>query len=543
MQTLISSKTQSWLVWFYKGLIVLGILILLTRLIELQIIKGAYYRSLAEGNRIRRVPIPAPRGKILARGGEILVGNQELKMAINFSPESGFEKTPAASDTPAEDIIIDWQRSYELGARFAHTSGYLGEVNQQEVNKVDPHCLEKGPHLLGNLVGRTGLEEYYDCYLRGIDGEELIEVDTLGNKIRTIGRRNALPGNNLQTTIDLNLQKVISSRLKDKKGVIIIADPQGEILALYSSPSFDPNLFVQSSPAQSRALQALFNDPSLPLFNRAIAGVYQPGSIFKPVTAVAALEEQAINDTFRYEDAGIITVNEFSYTNWYFTQYGRAEGLLDLTKAIARSTDTFFYKIGELTGVENLSHWAEKFNLGKPTGIDLPGELSGLVPSPRWKKAVKGEAWFLGNTYHFAIGQGDLSITPLEASLIPSVIAANGQLCQPHLVNNPNQNYCHNLDISSQTLAAVKAGMKAACSEGGTAYPFFNFTPAVACKTGTAEISDDEDTHAWFTVFAPLEFPEIVVTVFLEKGGEGSREAAPVALEILDYWFHNRPNP
>lgn len=543
MQSLISSKTQSWLVWFYKGLIVLGILILFTRLIELQIIKGAYYRNLAEGNRIRRVPIPAPRGKILARGGEVLVGNQEQKITLNFHSQSGFEKNPASPDTPPEDVVTEWQRFYELGARFGHVSGYLGEVNPQEVNKVDPNCPEKGPRLLGNFVGRTGLEEYYDCKLRGIDGEELIEVDTLGNKVRTIGRKNSLPGNNLQTTIDYNLQKVVSSRLKDKKGSVIITDPKGEILALYSSPSFDPNLFVNPSPAQAKSLQALFNDPSLPLFNRAVSGVYQPGSIFKPVTAVAALEEHAIDANYLYDDTGVITVNDFSYTNWYFTQHGRVEGQLNLAKAIARSTDTFFYKIGELVGVEKLSHWAENFSLGKPTGVDLPGEASGLVPSPRWKKAVKGEAWFLGNTYHFAIGQGDLSITPLEAGLIPMTIASSGQLCRPHLVNDPAQNYCHDLGISSQTLETIKIGMAAACSTGGTAYPFFNFQPPVACKTGTAEISDDEDTHAWFTVFAPLNFPEIVVTVFLEKGGEGSKEAAPVALEILDYWFHNRLTP
>jgi penicillin-binding protein 2 len=531
MQSLTSSRSQSWLLWFYKGLIVLGLLILVTRLIELQIIKGAYYHALAEDNRIRRVSVPAPRGKILARGGEVLVTNKELKLAINFSPESGYEKKPATDQTPQEEIIIEWQRSYELGPRFGHLSGYLGEVNQEEVGKVDPNCPEKGPRLLASLIGRSGLEEYYNCLLSGIDGEELVEVDSLGNKIRTIGRKKPLPGTDLHTTIDLGLQKVISSRLKDKRGAIIVSDTKGEILALYSSPSYDPNIFIDTSPQKAKTIQELFSDSTLPLFNRAI---------FKPVTAVAALEEGAIDKDYLYEDTGSIKVNEFEYTNWYFTQYGGVEGLINLERALARSTDTFFYKVGELLGAENLANWAIKFGLDQPTGIDLPGEVAGLVPTPQWKKAVKGERWFLGNTYHMAIGQGDLSITPIEANQIPSIIASGGKLCQPHLVTNRDQDYCRDLNINQETIDTVKKGMISVCAPGGTAFPFFDFSPSVACKTGTAETSDEEKTHAWFTVFAPAESPEIILTVLIEEGGEGSADAGPIAREIFDYWFHNR---
>jgi len=539
MQSIISSQTQSWLVWFYKGLIVLGLLLLVGRLAELQIIKGAYFHSLAEENRVRHVPVPAPRGRIFDRNGQALADNEKLQMRIIFHAQSGYEKALATSETPAGEIIDQWQRTYPLGSRFAHLSGYLGEVNSDEVGKVDSHCPEKGHHLLGSLVGRSGLEEYYDCHLRGIDGEELVEVDTLGNKIRTIGRKNPIPGSDLSLTIHTGLQKILAARLNDKRGAIIASTPTGEILALYSSPSYDPNLFLDSSSAPAQAIEALFSDSTLPLFNRALGGTYHPGSIFKLVTATAALEEGAIDEHYRYEDKGFIKVNDFEYTNWYFTQYGGVEGTIDLPRAIGRSTDTFFYKVGELVGIDLLAAWAQKFGLHEPTGIDLPGEVSGLVPTPQWKKAIKGERWFLGNTYHMAIGQGDLSITPLAAHRIAQTIAADGELCRPYL-NNSHEASCQSLEIHSSTITQIKAGMAAACATGGTAFPFFDFSPAAACKTGTAETIDEDKTHAWFTVFAPIESPEIVLTVLIEEGGEGSRDAAPIAREILDYWFHNR---
>ena len=183
--------------------------------------------------------------------------------------------------------------------------------------------------------------------------------------------------------------------------------------------------------------------------------------------------------------------------------------------------------------------WSHKFNLNKRTNIDLPGEIESLVPSPEWKKAVKGERWYLGNTYHMSIGQGDLSLTPIAVHMIAATIANRGQYCFPHISKNHPQN-CQDLKISSSNLDYVISGMTSACSEGGTAFPFFGFFPQAACKTGTAETNEEEATHAWFTVFAPAENPEIVLTILIEKGGEGSADAAPLAKEILDYWFHNR---
>lgn len=507
MQSLASQNPQSWLNWFLKGILVLGLIIILGRLAELQIIKGEYFLALAEDNRIRHSPITAPRGIIYARGGEIIVGSDGEK------------------------------RSYSLGEITAHITGYLGEPNEDEIGKVDPQCISKGPLTNNSQVGRGGLEEQYSCVLRGTDGEELIEVDTTGEQVRVLGTKNPIPGEDIETTIHYGLQEKVAQAINNAKDIpdskaaaVIISDGKGEILAFYSSPSFDPLKIDQ-----------YVTDKNLPLFNRVLGGTYHPGSIFKIVTSIAALEEGKITKDFLYDDQGIISVNEFDYTNWYFTQYGGREGEVNLARALARSTDTYFYKVGEMIGPDAIAKWANIFGVGKVTGIDLPGEVPGLVPTPQWKKETKAENWFLGNTYHMSIGQGDLTTTPLEANVLTSVIASNGYLCQPHLVTNQGKNYCKKLDINQEYISNVIEGMKQACSAGGTAYPFFDFQPQVGCKTGTAETLDEDKTHAWFTVFAPLENPEIVATVLVENGGEGSRNAAPIAREILQYWFHERP--
>jgi len=533
MQSLNAHSAQSWLLWFFRGLLFLGMLILLGRLAELQIIKGSYYHSLAEDNRVRRIIINAPRGKILARDGEVLVENEKIEKEIIFDEKEGIVKRDLGG-MESEEKITEWQRAYPLGTAFSHVGGYMGEANEDEVFRIDGECQNKGVISLGSVVGRSGLERQYECLLRGIDGEELVEVDTFGKKIRTIGRKQPIKGEDLHTTIDFRLQKIIANRLGGQKGSIVVSNPKGEILGLYSSPSFDPNDFVQK---KADKISSYFSDESLPMFNRALGGSYHPGSVFKMVTATAALEEGAIEPDFEYDDTGSIVVNDYSYTNWYFTQYGSTEGLIQLPRAIARSTDTYFYKVGELTGPENISDWAKKYGYGKKTQVDLPGEIEGLVPSPEWKKAVKGERWFLGNTYHMSIGQGDLEVTVLQVNAMTVALANGGSLCRPHLVGEED---CEGLEVSPETLAEIQKGMKEACTTGGTAYPFFDFSPQAACKTGTAETLDDDKTHAWFTVYAPIENPEIVVTVLVENGGEGSQVAAPIAKEIFDWWFHDK---
>lgn len=535
MERLSSANTQSWLGWFFRGIILLVFLLLFARLIELSLIKKDYFKALAEGNRIRRIPINAPRGKILARGGEVLAGNKEIKNKVIFDPVEGYQKSRDITGVSEDEIVTEYVRDYPLGEALGHASGYLGEVDENEVGKINPFCPEKGARTLGALVGRSGLEEEYECTLSGINGEELVEVNSRGEKIRTLGTKEPIAGQDIKTTIHYDLQKKVAESMEGKKGAMVVTDTKGEVLALYSSPSFDPNAFIKED---KREVASLLENEDLPFFNRAIGGAFHPGSVFKPVVAIGALEEEKIDEEYTFEDTGQITIDtpygNFTYSNWYFTQYGGKEGEIGLTRAITRSTDTFFYKVGELLGPENIAEWAGRFNLNKETGIDLPGEVSGLIPTPDWKKNIKGERWFLGDTYNISIGQGDLSLTPIALNTATSTIANNGTICLPRLVEEPQ---CRKLEISGENLSLVKEGMVGACSQGGTGFTFFGFEPQVACKTGTAETFKEDVTHAWFTVFAPQNIPEIVATVLIEEGGEGSRDAGPVATEIFEFWF------
>lgn len=547
METYASKKIQSWLSWFLKGILIIGFLVLVSRLFELQIIKGNYFKTLSEGNRIKRIPISAPRGRILARGGQILASNKEVKKGLVFDEKEGYIKSDKILD--ADEVITEYVRDYPFGEKAAHITGYLGEATEEEVGKINPECPHKSIQKLGQLIGRSGLEEQYECVLSGFDGEELIEVDSSGKTVRVLGTREPIPGKDIETLIHAGLQKKVAESMEDKKGAVIITDTNGEVLAFYSSPSFDPNIFVKNN--EDQKIIDLLKDNTLPFFNRVIGGAFHPGSVFKPLIAIAGLEEGVIDKDYTFVDEGRIELKtlygDFEYTNWYFTQYGATEGEIDLIRAIARSTDTFFYKLGELIGIDDIEKWAKKFSLNEKTGIDLPGEIISLIPDPEWKKRIKGEKWFLGNTYHLSIGQGDIALTPIAVNLITSVIASNGKLCMPRISEEPE---CREVDISRQNIKIVKDGMISACSTGGTAFPFFDFDHEglpeegkVACKTGTAETNKEDVTHAWFTLFAPAELPELVGTFLIEEGGEGSRDAAPVAKQVFDYWFGVNKNP
>ncbi|MDO8503501.1 MAG: penicillin-binding protein 2 [bacterium] len=562
-------KSPRWVL--FLALLIIAFVLGLGRLVDLQLFRGSYFRSLAEGNRIRRIPIKAPRGEILDRTGESLARNIPVYRLATFG-EGGVvvetkeipreEALRIESTDPGEalKIIVDIGREYPLGEAAAHVVGYVNEASPQEVGN-SPVCGEipnSGAYALGDLVGRIGIETQYECVLRGTNGEELIEVDTRGRLVRKLGRKEPVSGKSITLSIDGGLQQAayhgLVSAPNEKgtrpaiedgitvRGAVVAQDPgSGEILALVSAPSFDPGAIGDRYAEWAK-------DPNMPFFNRATGGSYHPGSTFKIVVATAGLEEGKINKDFEFDDPGILRVGDFSYANWYFTQYGRTEGLINIVRAITRSTDTFFYKVGELVGPEKLASWAEKFGLGEKTGVDLSGEVPGLVPTPEWKEKVKGERWFLGNTYHMSIGQGDVTATPLQINNMTSVIANGGKLCGPHLIKEATQNSkfetlnskCEDLGLRPETVQLITEGMVGACSTGGTAFPLFNFKPQVACKTGTAEFGDSEDrTHAWLTAFASDE-PEIVVTALVEAGGEGSRVAAPVVKEVLDYWFHKR---
>ncbi len=523
-------------IYFFYGFLIISFLLLVGRLFELQIILGSKYRALAEENRIKKEVMPAPRGVIYDRNKKPLVKNKPIyrlaKEDCDLASGDCFEeitreealKIEAAGGKKAERLRLDVGRDYLYGQSLAHVLGYLGEASEGEV--------ESGQWKLGDLVGRTGIEEEYEEILRGQDGGVIYEVDTLGNRVREIGRVEALPGRDLHLSIDARLSEVAYKALEDKPGAVVAFEAQtGQILVLISSPSFDPNQISSED----------LSDEKKPMFNRAIGGQYPPGSTFKIVTAAAGVEENKVDKDTTYEDVGFIQIGEYVYKNWYYNQYGRTEGEIDLVQAIKRSTDTFFYKIGEWVGANKLAEWGRAFGLGQETGIDLSGETAGLVPTPKWREKTIGEKWFLGNTYHFAIGQADLLTTPLQVNLMTSVIANNGELCQPKVRNEERKEECQDLGLKQETLRLIKEGMKGACSSGGTAFPFFDFSPQVGCKTGTAEFGDPEErTHAWLTAFAPVDNPEIVVTALVEAGGEGSDVAAPIVKEVMEAWFHGQ---
>jgi len=527
---------KSRILTFYL-IFILSFGLLVGRLFWLTVIQGESNRTKAEEQRVRVRRIVAPRGIIYDRENRPLVQNLPIYKICDQKKEecriiSRDQALKLEADNKDADLVVEIGREYPYGEALAHVLGYLGEATSEEVGS--------GKREVGSLVGRTGIEEQDDDLLRGTDGGELIEVGAVGEIIRTVGKKEPLSGQDLKLSLDLDLQLAAYQALekRGKKAALVASTPQGEILALVSYPSFDPNLMTRAEEQVSNKIEEILDNPQQPLFNRAIGGVYPPGSTFKIVTATAGLEEGKINDQTQIEDPGEIVIGQYHYANWYFTQYGKTEGVIGLVQAIKRSTDTFFYKVGEFVGAEKLVVWAKKFGLGEISGIDIGGEIEGFLPNPS-----SGD-WFLGNTYHLAIGQGNLGSTPLQVNNMTAVIASRGKLCPPRIRKTEDGKQktenCGDLKLKKQTLELIKEGMKETCSTGGTAFPFFDFEPQVACKTGTAEFGDPSGrTHAWLTAFAPADEPEIVVTAIVEAGGEGSYVAAPIVKEVMEEWFKN----
>ncbi len=512
------------------------------RLFQLQVIEGKSNRFLAENNRVARIKIEAPRGLVVDRRGETLAENEPLYFSGGqlISREQALQRQAESRDA---DLKIILRRLYPAGELFAHVLGYLAEVTEKEFREEK---LDLKGYSLGSWIGRVGIEAQYEDLLKGREGSELVEVDTQGKVIRRMGRILPTPGKILTLAMDKRLQETASRAMGQRKGAVVAVDPRnGEILVLYSSPSFDPNLFAGQD-GREKVADLVTDEENRPLFNRVISGLYPPGSTFKIVTAAAGLEEGKITPSTLINDPGVIEVNGFKYANWYFTSYGRTEGEINVEKALARSTDTFFYKLGEMVGIEKLNYWADKFKADQRSGIDLPGEAAGFIATPEWKEKTKKEGWFLGNTYHIAIGQGDVALTPLAVNLLTAAVADEGKICQPRVLkigaeNTPYGADCREIGVQKKYLEVIKRGMVGACAEGGTGTPFFDYIlpggGRVACKTGTAETGDNKTSHAWFTAFAPSNEPQIVVTVLVERGGEGSSVAAPIAKEILEEFF------
>ncbi|MBI2195873.1 MAG: hypothetical protein HYU48_02410 [Candidatus Levybacteria bacterium] len=554
-------------------LAVLIIALLFVKLFSLQILQGSYYKGLADNNRTRTVVIHGPRGIIFDRNGTPLVFNipgfrQEKNDKTNLLTQE--EALPFLAQK-GSNLEIDSLRGYPYKEVFSHVLGYIGQISQDEL-KQEQFSSYNG----GDIIGKAGIEQRYEQILKGVDGKKLVEVDSQGKEIRSLGESDPISGRDIMLTLDSGLGKATYNAMKGvMKGAAIVSTPKGEILSLVSSPSFDPNLFTMGEgfrPATDSSYQnvssVLLDLLNQPLLNRAISGTYPPGSTFKLIVAAAGLENNIIDENYVVSDNGTLRIGEFSFSNWYFTQYGKTEGEVDVVKAIKRSNDIFFYTLAGKVGVDTIAKMSSEFGIGKTLGIDLNGEAAGILPTTSWKEKAIGEQWYTGDTYHLGIGQGYLLATPLQVNGWTQTIANEGVLYEPHLLKSQNSNVKSQKFLSRKTVDLIREGMINSCAPGGVAWPLFEFRiknaklridgknflavpestssaqfseyrkVSIACKTGTAQHGGQEALpHAWITLFAPAYNPQIVVTVLSEESGEGSNVAAPIAKKILEYYF------
>lgn len=561
----------------------------------LQIIKGDHYFSLAESNRIRTSYSRAQRGIIYDREGKTLVKNVSgfslLITPVNLPTSEESKKNVLAKvaaiaqiseaeisqkisdqryyfqpivvktgipyeqamllkvlsiDLPGVSLEVDAWRNYIFNFSSSHLLGYVGKISPEEYEA------EEGRYLLSDNIGKTGLEKYYEEYLRGRHGEKRVEVDALGQEKKILSHSLPVAGSDVILALDADLQnkiyEVLEKRLgKSKAASVIVSDPRnGEVLALVDYPSYDNNLFALGISQDDYA--ALLNDERKPLFSRSVAGEYPSGSTIKLVFSSAALQEGVVNRQTAVSSVGGIWVGKWFFPDWR----AGGHGITNVIKAISDSVNTFFYYIGggygdfQGLGIDRMVKYLDLFGLGNKTGIDLPNEKSGLVPTPEWKQQTKNEIWYIGDTYHLAIGQGDLLVTPLQVNSFTGAVANGGTLYRPRLAKeivNPDSSHqaigvevIMDNFINPDNLKIVREGMRQTVT-GGSARSLMSLPVAVAGKTGTAQWNSNKQNHAWFTGFAPYDNPSFCITVLVEEGGEGSSISVPIAGEIIRYWF------
>lgn len=555
-------------------ILIVGLGLIFLRLAYLQVVQGNYYRNLADTNRIKTIIVHAPRGTIFDRNGNPLVYNTPGYRLVSKKETKLLTQEDAVPllAKGEKNLEIDSLRDYPEKESMAHLLGYLGQISEEEL-KLSKYSGYKS----GDIIGKMGIESQYESFLKGQDGKQLAEIDSSGQIVRKLGETDPIPGRNIKLTIDRDLQeKAYKAISKVKKGAVVASTPEGEILALVSNPSFDPNLFTQgvnyktATDSAYQSVQDIITDSeNQPFLNRPISGVYPPGSTFKIITSAAGLENNIIDTKYSVKDTGIIKIGQFSFANWYYTNNGGTDGDVNVVKGLKRSNDIFYYKLAEKIGVKKLSAMSREFGIDNDLGIDLEGEGKGIVPSDEWKRKNIGEPWFLGDTYHYGIGQGYLLATPLDVNAWAEVIANGGTLYRPYLLKDLGKQAINKNFLSKKSIEPIRQGMIEACAPTGVAYPLFDFrvknkklkidgknftAPAaatssanlkdyvhvvVACKTGTAQHGGEETLpHSWITIFAPAYDPQIVLTVLAEESGEGSQVAAPIAKEILTEWFN-----
>ena len=593
-----------------RALVILLFGILIIQLVRLQVIQGDEFAQRAEINALREVQIPSTRGLILDRQGRPLVQNgvrysaavvpgdlpergevgvyqqiervtgvaaEEIsrKVAASVVERGEFEPVVLKEDieedtaltlrelepvTPGLRLLTEPTREYLSGPLLSHILGYVGSLSAE-----DYALLKDQGYLLNDYSGKTGVELTYESVLRGRPGKKLIEVDATGRELKVISERRPLDGSNLLLTVDLDLQKMVKETLEqytsagDNAAAVVMDIKSGDVLAMVSQPDFDNNVF--SGPLEEKDLADLVNASGKPLVNHALAERYPPGSTFKTVVGSAALQEGIAATSTTITSRGYILVeNEFNPNIVYRFKDWAALGPLDFYGGIAMSSDVYFYYLagGKLDegfrglGEARVASYARAFGFGEPTGIDLPGESAGLVPDAQWKEETVGDPWVIGDTYNFGIGQGYLSVTPLQLITAVSAIGNGGKVLTPHLLREVQDNHGNVLErferavrrsvpVEPEYLAIVKEAMRQSVTKGvakKAAVPGVE----IAGKTGTAEFGPtrpdgSHETHGWFVGFAPYDDPQVAIVVFFQHGGGGS-DAAPAAGHILDYYFH-----
>jgi len=570
-----------------RAVVSLAFAVIFVRLVQLEVFQGALNRRLADENRIRVIRRLAPRGDIVDRHGRLLAGSrlafsvcvvpEELSIAGRSDPAAGLarllgmpveevrQRLSRVERTRAEPIAV-WRnaspqavarleeqaiyitgvtvlsnaiRDYPHGALAAHVLGYVGEISAEELALQGD-----GDYRSGDLIGKTGIEKVAEAVLRGVDGGEQIEVEARGRKVRTLGAVPPQPGRKVWLALDLDLQQAAEEALGERTGAVVAMDPNtGEVLALVSHPAFDPNLFSGSlTPGQWSRLTG----SARPQQDRAVDSCYPPGSVFKPITAAAALEAGQASLESRYFCGGSLTLGDWQLRCWKRDGHGP----IDFLEGFAQSCNVMFATLGRRVGPDKLAAMARRFGLGEKTGIDLPQEASGLVPSPEWKKRRRHQAWYPGDTCQMAIGQGDCLVTPLQVAVEFAAIANGGYLVQPRLLMSlegeqqavgdyakrsitGQQSSARSCGLREDTLAALRRGSEAVVEPGGTAHSIASDRYRIAGKTGTAE-NPSGPPHAWFAGYAPADDASLVVVVIVEGGGHGATTAAPIARHLFD---------
>jgi penicillin-binding protein 2 len=559
-----------------------------------QIVRGDYYFTLSENNRFRSVKITAPRGYILDRNGAPLVENEpaytlhlyrrearDLESSIAFivdllkldpgqvrsrvergrrDPEFvpisiaenlGIEEVAGveahAIEHPEFAITVSQRRLYKHGGSAAHVLGYLSEATPEQIKSAG------NLYTVGDWIGQKGIEGGYERLLAGANGERRVIVDSHGREVSEANRMEATPGQNLFLTLDVRLQDVAEAYFKDKVGSVVAMDPAtGEILALVSSPSYDPNWFMRR--VTSSEWSSLLENPDRPLQNRAIQNMYSPGSVFKPFVAYGALAGNLVDPNMRVFCPGYATF----YGRQFHCHKKGGHGWVNLRDAIKVSCDVYFYTLGQRLGVDRIAEIATSFGFGQPTGIDFGSDKAGLVPSEEWARVKRGARWYPSETISVAIGQGPLLVTSMQVARALSGLLEEGRLPTPHLFYSSQDpvtkeqlrykaEFHQGIALSPEKLAIVKDGMWAVVNEpGGTAFGSRVANFEMGGKTGTAQVvgretrertnvkGKDFDTHAWFAGFGPVDKPAMVVVVFVENGGHGNLAAAPLAKSLFE---------